>query len=396
MANNDKIYEAYTGKFGQDMEEKTKARIEWILNHVGADKDILDIGCSQGIISLLMVEQNKSVYAIDIQKEAIEFANNLLETKFGTYKDRIQFICTDFMEFNQDIKVDTVVITEVLEHLEKPIEFLAHAKKFLKDAGKLVITVPFGVSDHPDHCSTFYLSNLVGIIEKNFQVEGIEYLGRWMGVIAKNSESINPFEYSKGQIARLEANFETIDWEMTKRIQQLYGNTMSASEKYRQALDNYSRAKEQHSEAYGALSEKYKVAEDNYVKIKESYTTIREKYQNVEDNYAKQKENYIALEKKYKDTLEDNNTIKAKNKILDEDKQEVIALIQKLYGDIDSEVQFLKENKALIARLETQNNYLKHENAEYRRKLSLITDTAIGKLGIKVYKLLKKIKAKLR
>jgi FkbM family methyltransferase len=60
----------------------------------------------------------------------------------------------------------------------------------------------------------------------------------------------------------------------------------------------------------------------------------------------------------------------------------------------DIEIQFLQSIKSYIMKLETQNNYLKRENEEYRKKIAKITDTLIGRLGIKLYRLTKKIKAK--
>ena len=49
-----------------------------------------------------------------------------------------------------------------------------------------------------------------------------------------------------------------------------------------------------------------------------------------------------------------------------------------------------------IKKLETQNDYLTYENAEYKRKIQLIKDTVIGKVGIKIYRTLNKVKNKLR
>lgn len=65
------------------------------------------------------------------------------------------------------------------------------------------------------------------------------------------------------------------------------------------------------------------------------------------------------------------------------------------YEELQEQEVFLSELRQYIRKLETQNKYLISENAECRRKLSIITDTKIGQLCIKVYHLLKRIKRKL-
>ena len=76
----DRIYEAYIGKMGTSFQKKTQKRIEWILENVKGSS-ALEVGCSQGIVSLLIGEKGLSVVGIDINEEAIEYANNLLATQ---------------------------------------------------------------------------------------------------------------------------------------------------------------------------------------------------------------------------------------------------------------------------------------------------------------------------
>lgn len=62
---------------------------------------------------------------------------------------------------------------------------------------------------------------------------------------------------------------------------------------------------------------------------------------------------------------------------------------------LQEQATFLSELRQYIRKLETQNKYLTSENAECRRKLSIITDTKLGQFGLKVYHLLKRIYRKL-
>jgi methyltransferase, FkbM family len=106
--------------------------------------------------------------------------------------------------------------------------------------------------------------------------------------------------------------------------------------------------------------------------------------------------NYITAKKWVSD--KNQKIILLENKLQSESEKskKLTEMLIDIYGEINSGIQLFKENKAVIRKLESQNNYLKHENAEYRRKLSMITDTFAGKLGLKGYKILKKIKGLLR
>ena len=78
MANNDRIYEAYMGEMGEKFRQQTIERMDWILQQVGDRETVLDIGCSQGIASILCAQQGAKVTGIEIQKENCVFAFELL------------------------------------------------------------------------------------------------------------------------------------------------------------------------------------------------------------------------------------------------------------------------------------------------------------------------------
>ncbi|SFO93719.1 class I SAM-dependent methyltransferase [Hydrogenimonas thermophila] len=50
----------------------------------------------------------------------------------------------------EDESFDIVLLAEVLEHIENPIEVLKECKRVLKENGKIVITMPFLYSKHAD------------------------------------------------------------------------------------------------------------------------------------------------------------------------------------------------------------------------------------------------------
>lgn len=83
--------------------------------------------------------------------------------------------------------------------------------------------------------------------------------------------------------------------------------------------------------------------------------------------------------------MEGNNAVQQKLKT------ELFACV----GELQEQEVFLSELRQYIRKLETQNKYLASENAECRRKLSIITDTKLGQICLKAYHLLKRIYRKL-
>ena len=81
---------------------------------------------------------------------------------------------------------DMVLMTEVLEHLEKPMEALAEAHRILKRGGRIVITMPFlyGVHADPQDFQRWTAEKIRREFENiGFAVECLEPMGGLFAVI---------------------------------------------------------------------------------------------------------------------------------------------------------------------------------------------------------------------
>ncbi len=392
MANNDRVYLAYSGQLGEEFEKTTKRRIEWIQEQTKTYGQILDIGCSQGIISLLLGEQGKKVKGIDIQPEAIEFAEGLLRNEYAHVGECVEFECTDFMLYESDIKYDCIIITEVLEHLEEPDKFLEKAVSFLKPGGKMVISVPFGVMDHPDHVSTFYLTNFYSLLQKYLYVYSFEFMERWMGVTAGLEEDKgNSFQIDKAAIREEESNFEILDRKMNQRIELLYNNMNNANSKYKQSTTNYSQLKlkmgeqeERYKNALNKKEEQYKEQVQKCREQEEKRKEQEEKCREQEEKRREQEEKCRELEEKCREQEEKCRKQEEKYK----------KSLEEQYRDLTSTVEVISELQRKVQRLGSQNRNLAADNEQYRLRLEKIENNFIWKAEIKVYRKLKAIKNK--
>lgn len=115
------------------------------------NKDVIHIGCSDHIqiidekirnnkwLHKLITEKAKSCIGIDIDKESIEFIRNTLGYTNVFYGD----ILNDNFDNITSKNWDYVVLGEIIEHLDNPVNFLKVLKmKYGKAIGRFIITVP--------------------------------------------------------------------------------------------------------------------------------------------------------------------------------------------------------------------------------------------------------------
>jgi SAM-dependent methyltransferase len=96
---------------------------------------ILEIGCGPGFFKAhLNVNQNRKIYGLETNQVAAKMA---VSKGYEVVSDSLdELLC------NCQFRFDSIVLFQVLEHLENPRELLFQLKSLLKPNGRLIITVP--------------------------------------------------------------------------------------------------------------------------------------------------------------------------------------------------------------------------------------------------------------
>ena len=190
MKNIDRISEAYYGQLGENLMNASRDRLNWICSQAKGE-NILDVGCSQGIVPIFLAREGKYVKGIDICKESIEYAKEELAKEDENTKVCAKFIYADFISYTTEntANYDCIIMSELLEHITDTERFVKRAYDRLEVSGVLVVTVPFGINDYHDHKRTYYTTELYYTMNKYFAVQDIVFFGDWIGMIGIKDSS---------------------------------------------------------------------------------------------------------------------------------------------------------------------------------------------------------------
>ncbi|OPG93944.1 SAM-dependent methyltransferase [Chryseobacterium mucoviscidosis] len=185
MANHDRVNERYYGEINsEESHEATRTRVHWMCREA-TGKRILDVGCSQGVTSILLAREGFRVTGIDLEEESIQYARAELEKESRPVRNNVDFRLLDITQWKTRTTFDTVLLGEVLEHFAHPETLLQQIYRLLQEEGTLVVTVPYGYHPFYDHKQTFYAGNLAMCLLPYFEVLKLEVHHKYLCCVAR-------------------------------------------------------------------------------------------------------------------------------------------------------------------------------------------------------------------
>jgi SAM-dependent methyltransferase len=97
--------------------------------------DIIEVGSGLGYLTYALIHDGYRTVGLDISQRAVDEATST----FGEH-----YICADVFEYSMKHKeaYNIIISTEVIEHVERPVEFLESLMIMLKKGGQIVLTTP--------------------------------------------------------------------------------------------------------------------------------------------------------------------------------------------------------------------------------------------------------------
>jgi 2-polyprenyl-3-methyl-5-hydroxy-6-metoxy-1,4-benzoquinol methylase len=112
-----------------------------MLSLLNKDKNlcILDLGCGNGYWVNFLVSQGYNAFGTDASEKGIAIAQQTNPDKFF-----VQDISTGKLPQElQNLKFDTIISTEVIEHLYDPRAFIDFCKQALNNNGEIILSTPY-------------------------------------------------------------------------------------------------------------------------------------------------------------------------------------------------------------------------------------------------------------
>lgn len=125
-------------KYDIELDLTNRNSLSVLLKHIQKNSTILEFGPANGRLTrYLKNELGCRVYAVEIDEQAAsnleQYCEELIVGDIENYT---------WVEKFKDIKFDTIVFADVLEHLYAPEKVLVKCKEFLKEDGSVLVSLP--------------------------------------------------------------------------------------------------------------------------------------------------------------------------------------------------------------------------------------------------------------
>lgn len=91
---------------------------DWFSSRLDRNWDVLDIGCGNGALAFDMKLFCRSVTGIDISQKNVDMA------KKNFSREGIDYICADALDYRFERRFQAIILSNVLEHIDRRVEFL--------------------------------------------------------------------------------------------------------------------------------------------------------------------------------------------------------------------------------------------------------------------------------
>lgn len=116
-----------------------RVRANCVLDLINYSSKTLDVGCGEGVFTRELASRGLDMTGVDLDADAIAAAENNKKTLNLRYKT---FVGDAAQLTFANAEYEQVISTDVVEHVESPIQALKEIRRVLKKSGHFIVTVP--------------------------------------------------------------------------------------------------------------------------------------------------------------------------------------------------------------------------------------------------------------
>ena len=286
-AHRDRVAQVYFGiiEWG-DSGEIVRQRIDWMVDQAPGPR-ILDVGCSEGVLEILLARKGFNVTGVDINAEALAFARDLLAREPEEVRARVRFIHGDLAQARLlDDRFDTLVMGEILEHLEDPQTLLNRSLDLIRPDGRVIITTPFGYHPDEDHRQTFCLSDFIALAKPRCALEHLQVESGYIHMVGRVSSSTE----SSWQQLDSDQLLSMTETALVSSQQRLYGNISGHKRRVSSLEQRVKEGDDRAAKLQKDVKEESSKATRLWQEVEERKSREAKLWQEVEDRKAKASE----------------------------------------------------------------------------------------------------------
>ena len=286
-AHRDRVAQVYCGiiQWG-DSGEILRQRIDWMVDQARGPR-ILDVGCSEGVLEILLARKGFNVTGVDINAEALAFARDLLAREPEEVRSRVRFVHGDLAQARLlDDRFDTLVMGEILEHLEDPQTLLNRSLDLIRPNGRVIITTPFGYHPDEDHRQTFCLSDFIALAKPRCALEHLQVESGYIHMVGRVS-SLTESSWQQLDSDQLLSMTETA---LVSFQQRLYGNISGHKRRVSSLEQRVKEGNDREAKLQKDVKEESSKATRLWQEVEERKSREAKLWQEVKDRKAKASE----------------------------------------------------------------------------------------------------------
>ena len=286
-AHRDRVAQVYCGiiQWG-DSGEILRQRIDWMVDQARGPR-ILDLGCSEGVLEILLARKGFNVTGVDINAEALAFARDLLAREPEEVRSRVRFVHGDLAQARLlDDRFDTLVMGEILEHLEDPQTLLNRSLDLIRPDGRVIITTPFGYHPDEDHRQTFCISDFIALAKPRCALEHLQVESGYIHMVGRVSSSTE----SSWQQLDSDQLLSITETALVSSQQRLYGNISGHKRRVSSLEQRVKEGDDRAAKLQKDVKEESSKATRLWQEVEERKSREAKLWQEVEDRKAKASE----------------------------------------------------------------------------------------------------------